>query len=305
MGSHLVPILLNRGHEVWSLYRYVSNRRPNTEANVVYGDVRDHIFINKTLPEINPEIIIHLAALTPVSLSYERPIEYTETNYIGTLNLAHAAMKCTNLRMFIYNSTSECYGIQEDFPINESAELRPNTPYAVSKAAAEMYFKYYLGPGYNFPYFLFTPFNSYGRKDTNHFVIESIVTQMLSGDIVHIGDIRPVRDFVHIDDVMAAYDKVINGVENIVGDKYIMTNTKMNVCTGRGISIESLLGLVAQELDWNGTVKPQTTYHRPTEIPKLIGDNTYAQMTFHWRPEIELEDGIRKTIEYWREKLRK
>ncbi len=306
MGSHLVPMLLSQGHEVYSLHRHVSNRPVTSEANIVYGDIKDSVFLNKELPMINPTVIIHLAGLTPVSLSHEQPIEYTETNYVGTLNLAHASMKCTNLKMFLYNTTSECYGIQEpeNIPIQEMAELKPNTPYAISKAASEMYFKYYLGPAYNFPYFLFCPFNSYGRKNSTYFVIESVITKMLKDkDKIHVGDLKPIRDFVYIDDVMKAYDVVINGTENaFTGAEYINTNTKMNVCTGRGISIMELVGLIAEQLDWHGEIIAKSTYQRPTEIPVLIGNNGYADMTWGWRPEIELEDGIKLTINYWREK---
>ena len=305
IGSNLVPFLLRQGHEVYSLWRYISNKRPATEANVLYGDIRDHILLNKELPNINPEIIVHLAAITPVAMSHDQPIEYTNINYLGTLNLAHAAMKCSNLKLFVYNSTSECYGIQEDFPINESAELKPNTPYAVAKAAAENYLKYYLGPGYNFPYFIFTPFNSYGRKNTNHFVVEAIISKMLSSNDITLGDLTPVRDFLYIDDMILAYDKVINGVENLVGDLYVNTNTKMNVCTGRGVSIQDLCGMISKKLDWTGNVRPNTTYKRPTEMPTLIGDHTYATMTWSWVPETELEDGLDKCIEYWTQRLNK
>lgn len=307
MGSHLVPMLLKQGHEVYSLHRHVSNRPVNSEANIVYGDIKDSVFLNKEIPMINPEVIIHLAGLTPVSLSHEQPIEYTETNYVGTLNLAHASMKCSNLKMFLYNTTSECYGIQddEDIPINESAQLKPNTPYAVSKAASEMYFKYYLGPAYNFPYFLVCPFNTYGRKNTNHFVVESVITKMLQNkDKIHVGDLKPVRDFVYIDDVMKAYDLILNGTENpFNGLEYIPTNWKMNVCTGVGISIEKLIGLIAEKLDWRGQVIPKSTYQRPTEIPTLIGNHTALTLNYGWRSEVELEEGIERTIKFWSDKL--
>ncbi len=308
MGSHLVPMLLSQGHEVYSLHRHVSNRPAISESNIVYGDIKDSVFLNKEIPRINPEIIIHLAGLTPVSLSHEQPIEYTETNYVGTLNLAHASMKCSNLRMFIYNTTSEAYGIQEpeNIPIQEMAELKPNTPYAVSKAASEMYFKYYLGPAYNFPYFLVCPFNTFGRKNTDHFVIESVITKMLKNkDKITVGDITPVRDFVYIDDVIRAYEHILNGSENLVGDTYIHTNTKMNICTGRGVSIKELIGIIAEKLDWRGEIIPKSTYQRPTEIPTLIGNSGYANMTWGWYPEVELEEGIERTIKFWSEKLGK
>lgn len=305
MGSHIVPMLLKQGHEVYSLFRYISNKKPVSQANIIYGDLKDHVFLNKEIPRINPSVIVHLAAQTSVELSHERPIDFTETNYIGTLNLTHASMTCSNLRMFLWNSTSECYGIQSEFPINESAELRPNSPYAISKAACEFYFKNYLGPGKNFPYFIMCPFNSFGRKNTNQFVVESLVSKMLTSNDITIGNLKPVRDFVYIDDVVDAYDHVINGVDNIVGEKHIYTNTKMNICTGRGVSIEDLLRMISGKLNWAGNVRLNTTYQRITEIPKLIGDHTYATMTWQWNPENTLEEGLDKVIDYWRKRLGK
>jgi len=295
IGSHLIPRLLSEGHEVYSLERYVTGRYVLGEVKAVFADLRDAFAVRKVVREVQPEAVIHLASISPVSYSYDHPQEVFETNALGTINLAEACLReVHHFEHFLFAGTSEEYGNQEKFPITEEAELRPNSPYAVSKVAADKYLQY-MKDAYDFPVTILRPFNTYGRKDNTHFVVERAITQMLKEKIVKLGDPNPVRDFLYVDDHVEAYLKCLDN-EKAKGEVF-------NFCTGRGVSIKELVELIAKLTGFEGEVIWGTIPARPLDIKKLVGSYEKANHTLGWRPTVTLEEGLRKTIDFWKRKL--
>ena len=294
IGSHIVPKLLDN-YEVYALTRYVANRKPDLpeDVNVVYGDLRSHFKITKLIRSIQPDIVLHLGALTPVAYSFEHPQEVTETNYIGTINLASANLSNPNLEKFVFAGTSEEYGNQTEFPIKESAKLNPNQPYAVSKVAADLYLRY-LEQATDFPVVIVRPFNTYGRKRNFNFVTESIIYQMLQGkDKVYLGNPEPIRDFLYVEDHVSGYLSVLEAD---------LCPTVVNICTGVGTSIRQLAEKIKELVGYSGKIVWKKTYTRPTEINCLIGDNSLARDTLGWEPKYSLKEGLEETISYIRNK---
>ncbi len=297
IGRELVERLCKDypNYEIKGLVRYSSNRTVNLPCETIYGDLTDYALIRKIIKTVDPTHIIHLGAITPVSLSFERPIEYTRTNYEATVNLIESAnMYCTKLEQFIIASTSETFGIQDKFPIPETAELRPNTPYAIAKAASEFYLKEYMGKAYEFPYVVVKPFNSYGRRYNNHYVTERAITEMLKGRVAELGDPTPVRDFLYVSDHVNGYVKVL--------EKGI-TKEVVNLCTGKGVSIREYAEKIKEILDYKGEIRWNVSYQRPTEIPCLLGNNEKAKRLLGWEPRVNLEEGLNATIRWWKSKL--
>ena len=144
IGSHLVPKLIEYGHEVVTLHRYVTGRYIlGKDVESVYSDLQDYSSISRIINETKPEIIINLAAISAVSYSYDHPQEVTTINYKGVINLAESnRLHNSNLIQFIQAGTSEEYGNQIDFPIKETAKCYPNSPYAVAKHASTLYLEY-------------------------------------------------------------------------------------------------------------------------------------------------------------------
>ena len=294
VGSHLIPKLEERGYEVYALERYMTgryNQGNHPAMKTVYADLNDHVAIRELILKIQPEYVIHLAAISPVSYSFDHPFEVTETNFIASMNLAEVNRKYNpKLKQFLVAGTSEEYGIQEVFPIPETADLRPNTPYAVSKVAMDRYMQY-LRDAYSFPMTLLRPFNTYGRKDNTHFVVERIISQMLANKSpIKLGDPTPIRDLMYIDDHVDAY-------LTCLGNEEAMEKT-FNFCTGIGTSIFKLAHLISEKLNYRGASAWNTGFKRPTEIPKLIGDNSKACKLLRWRPRVSLENGIERIITY-------
>jgi len=297
VGSHLLPKLREEGYEVYSLARHVAGRYEHLrseEEGFVFGDLTDHARIREIVQEIKPEIVIHLAAKTPVSLSFKEPMDYWEVIATGTANLAEACQGLKNLEMFIHASTSEVYGVQKEFPIPETAKYNPVSPYAAAKVAAEHYLEM-LNKVYNFPVVIVRPYNSYGRKKIRHYVVERAITTLLEYGEVRLWNPHSTRDFLFIEDHVEAYLQVLKHGE--VGEIY-------NICTGVGHTIRELVDL-SIELVGFGVDNFSMPRDRAYEIPILIGDNSKAREELGWEPKYTLREGLKKTIKYWREVLGK
>lgn len=289
IGSRLVPKLVELGHEVTTLQRYVTGRYVLGETKALIADLQDTKGIVSAVEEADPEVCMHLAAISPVAYSYNHPQEVTKTNYIGSLTLAEACRSRTSdFKQFITAGTSEEYGNQLNFPIREDAVLHPNSPYAVSKAAFTMYLEY-MRDAYEFPMTICRPFNTYGRTKNRHFVTERILTQMLERkNKIRLGDPTPVRDMMFRDDHVNAYLKVLDNPAAI--------GQKINFCTGYGWSIKELVGMCSDLTGWDGEVEWHTIPKRPLDIDVLIGDNTKAK-SLGWKPEYSIILGLEKTIQ--------
>jgi nucleoside-diphosphate-sugar epimerase len=296
IGSHLIPKLAELGHEVYSLERYVTGRYVlGAKTMTVFGDLRDSFTIRKLVREVQPDAVIHLASISPVAYSYDHPQEVFEVNMLGTINLAEACLReVPHFKHFLFAGTSEEYGNQTEFPVKEDAELRPNSPYSVSKVAADKYLQY-MRDAYDFPITILRPFNTYGRKDNVHFVVERTITQMLQGKTVKLGDSTPMRDLLYIDDHVDAYLTCL-GNEKARGNVF-------NFCTGRSVSIKELVESIAKLVGFDGEVIWGTIPARPLDIKKLIGSYEKAKRVLGWEPKCTLEEGLKRTIDFWRSEL--
>jgi len=296
IGSHLIPELLERGYDVYNLERYVTGRlrRPKV-CKTIFADLTDYAEICQIVTRLKPDVVIHLAAISPVSYSYDKYLEVTETNYLGTINLAEACRKVVSFKHFLFASTSETYGMNPNPPFSENSEQLPNSPYAVSKVACERYLQY-MRMAFDFPVTILRPFNSYGRKADYHFVVESMIVQMLTGKKCYLGDPAPVRDFLYVDDHVNAYLTCLEQPDKSIGQVF-------NFCTGRGVSIGELASIVSQITGFQGDVYWNAIPSRPLDIPVLIGKNDKAREILGWTPTISLEEGLQRTVQFWKEKL--
>lgn len=298
IGSHLIPKLAELEHDVYSLERFVTGRYvlgARRAVKTVFGDLRYYFAVRKIVREAQPDVVIHLASVSPVSYSYDHPIEVLETNFLGTINLAESCLReVPHFKQFLFAGTSEEYGNHENTPIKETAELRPNSPYAVSKAAADKYLQY-MRDAYDFPVTVLRNFNTYGRKKNTHFVVERTIVQMLRGRTVRLGDPTPIRDLIYVDDHVNSYLTCLNS-EKVIGETF-------NFCTGRGVSIAELVELIKQLTGFESEVVWNTIPKRPLDIAVLVGDNSKAKRILGWEPRFTLEEGLRLTIDFWRNNL--
>lgn len=297
IAGQLAPRVAEKGFEVYGLERYVTNRYSlgdRRNIKTVFGDLRDHFALKNIIHDVQPDVVVHLAAISPVSYSYDHPNEVIETNFTGTVNLAELCLReVPHFKQFLYASSSETYG-NGPSPKTEESPLNPNSPYAVSKAAAEKYLLY-MRDAYGFPVTIMKPFNTYGRRDDTHFVIEKAIVQMLKGKEVRLGDPDPIRDFMYVEDHLSAYLTCLDE-ERAIGQVF-------NFCTGRETTILHLAETIGRLTKYKGEVAWDTIPKRPLDISVLVGDYSKAKRLLGWEPKHSLEGGLARCVDYWRDKI--
>jgi nucleoside-diphosphate-sugar epimerase len=271
------------------------------KVHLIQGDLREYHSVKLAIRESDPEFIVHVGAMTPVRLSFDDPFSSIDVNLRGTANLVHAALsQVPNLKRFVLASTMEVYGWQErKEPFTENLPLHPASPYAVSKAAADMYVSM-MGKVNELNYTVLRPCNSYGRKNETGFIVEYLVTSMLKNDKVYVGTPNSIRDLMHVDDHIAAYLQVME-------DDNASRQT-FNVGTGTGISMHVLSEKVAELTAYKDKILesyPPGYPRRPpfADPPYLVLDPSQIRTKIGWKATIALQDGLRKTVEYWRKRL--
>lgn len=298
------------GHNGFIGTHLVSRLEKNHDLYYLTSDLRDHSTVLEELLACNPDIIVHLAARTEVQDSFYEQITFSEINYVGTVNLIEAAKECSNLKNFVFASTMEVYGWQpvsdlikrgveepgDIFAFDEYTIPNPNAPYAVAKYACEKYLEY-AHRSYGLPFTAIRQTNAYGRKDNDFFVTEQIITQMLKGDVVNLGYAEPYRNFIYIDDLLDAWQTVIETLDKCNGDIF---------CIGPNnpIKIRKYVDMIAEKLNWAGTVNWDTKPPRPGEIFLLNSTNAKITEKLGWEPKISLSEGLDRTIEVWKNNLK-
>lgn len=295
IGSYLIPILVEKRHDVWELQRYVTGRIGRYHnIKTVYADLNDGFAVRGAVRTVKPDAVIHMAAISAVAYSYEHPQEVIETNLLGTINLAEACLRENNLKQFMFAGTSEEYG-NNGFEIQtEANSLNPASPYAVSKVACEKYLSY-MNEAYDFPVTILRPFNTYGRTEDSHFLMERTITQMLSQNVVRLIDPAPVRDWMFVEDHVDAYLTCL-GNEKALGEVF-------NFCTGIGLTVKDTVEKIAKLTGFKGEIRWGSAPQRPTESKVIVGSYEKAKRVLGWEPKWTLDRGLARTTEWWKEKL--
>jgi len=303
IGNALSKRLVELGYDVLGIVRFTSTR-PNVPSgvNYVYADLTDYFSLVKVVQSYKPEIVIHLGALTPVSESFHQPRAYMEINLMGTINLVEAIKKHSfeNLRLFVMALTTELYNTLK--PIDESTPFNPMSPYAVSKVACYYYLNYMYNV-YKFPVIYAIPCNTYGRANVKqkHFVIEKIITSMLEGKkVIELGSPDVERDFMFREDHVNAYISIIKNVVDygkidIIGQKFVFG-------TGKSYKIREIFELCKKLIGWEGEVR-WNVYLRPYDQLRIVTNPRKAREVLGWEAKYNIENGLKKAIEEWREVL--
>jgi GDP-4-dehydro-6-deoxy-D-mannose reductase len=309
IGSNLAETLLQKGHDVAGLVRPCASRDLRPIEHLLDGltlltcDLTSYASVSNTIRSADPQIVFHLGALSPVRYSFEHPFQYQETNLVGTINILHSLLEMPDLksRRLISASTAEVYGVQERKPFKETLALNPTSPYAVSKAAMDMYLRM-ASVAYSLNCTVMRPTNSYGRKFERGFIVEYLVTTMLMGEKVYVGAPDSVRDYIHVSDHVNAYV--------LAAEKQTPPGGVYNAGSGKGITNRDLALLVAKIIGYDerritfGSYPPGYPM-RPVqgEQPYIVLDASKITRELGWKAEIDLEHGIKDTVSYWKNQM--
>jgi NAD dependent epimerase/dehydratase len=304
IGSHLVELLVRRGHRVRAmvLYNMFSSKgwldtlEPDVtdQVDVVFGDVRDPATVRELVE--GAEVIYHLAAIGSVPYSYSAPRSFVDTNTIGTLHVLEAARACRTPRL-VHTSTSETYGTARTVPISETHPLQAQSPYAASKTAADKLVEsFHLSFGV--PAVTLRPFNTFGPRQSTRAVIPQIITQLASGSQqLMLGALDPTRDFSYVLDTAQAFIEVGNAPASAVLGELFNCGPGDDIAIGKlAEDICRLMGVEADILEDPKRLRP-----KDSEVMRLVCDATKLRERTGWAPRYTRDEGLRETIEWFRE----
>jgi GDP-4-dehydro-6-deoxy-D-mannose reductase len=288
VGRHLVAHLRDCGDEVVPTDR--SDGGP---------DLLDADGFATLVAEVRPDVVYHLAGQADVAASWLSPIETMRVNVEGTHNILEVA-RTFGVAKVLTVSSADIYGVvaPEELPIVESAPLRPVSPYAASKAAADLVaLQAHLGHGQDVV--RARAFNHLGPGQSKSFVgagfAARIVAAERSGDDeLQTGDLTPRRDFTDVRDVVRAYRLL--ATEGRPGVAY-------NICSGTSVSIGELAGLLLGLTDARMRLVEDPDLLRPVELPELRGDASLLRRHTGWAPSISLDETLSDVLEDWRLRL--
>lgn len=301
IGSHLTETLLDMGYDVRSFVLYNSfgtwgwldtlPREKREALDVVMGDVRDPMFVRKTMEGV--ECVFHLAALIAIPYSYYAPDAYVDTNIKGTLNVLNAARELRTKRVLI-TSTSEVYGTARYVPIDEKHPFQGQSPYSATKIAADRLAESYFR-SFGLPVTIVRPFNTYGPRQSSRAVIPTIISQLLAGyDEIHLGSLTPTRDFVFCKDTARGFVE-LSKCDAALGQE-------VNIATGREISIGDLAQKLIDLIRPGAKIVCEEQRLRPaaSEVERLLGSNELLYSLTGFRPQTLIEEGLKLTADWFR-----
>lgn len=306
VGSHLAEFALKMGAEVFGTYRWRS-RMDNIEhllgkIKLVECDLRDATSVRNALIEAKPEWIFHLAAQSYVPTSWTAPADTMHINVIGTVNLFEAVRQLELDCRILNAGSSEEYGLQfeHELPIKETNQLRPLSPYAVSKVAQDL-----LGWQYYRSYGMFIvrtrAFNHSGPRRPEAFVDSGFAWQIakieagLQEPVIHVGNLDAKRDFTDVRDIVRAYWLALEKGE--AGEVY-------NICSGKARSIREVLDSLINMAKVRTEIRQDPSRLRPSDVPVLVGDSTKFRKQTGWEPQIPYEQTLSDMLNYWRMKIK-
>jgi NAD dependent epimerase/dehydratase len=303
IGSHLTEALVREGHEVRALVRYTSRGTAGwldtvdadvaAHIEIVKGDVRDAHAVKRAAAGATH--IYHLAALIGIPYSYESPDAYIATNVLGTANVLDAARDLGDrLERLVHTSTSECYGTALSVPIDENHRLQAQSPYSATKIAADKLAESYQR-SFGLRVVTIRPFNTYGPRQSTRAVIPTIITQVLAGGVVRLGNMTTTRDLCYVADTVRGFV--------LAGSTAAADGRVVNLGTGREVSVAQLVTLVGRVLGREPVVETEEGRVRPaaSEVERLVADATVARDLLGWTPQISLEQGLERTVSWIRE----
>lgn len=295
-GSHLAESLVAKGHQVTIINTFSEEKLRNIHdfdpsVRVVFGSITDRNLVDKTIA--GHDVVFHLAANVNVDQSLKDPLSFLEVNVLGTYNVLEA-VRATGARM-IHASTCEVYGdghdLGRDELLDETAEMRPNSPYAASKAGAERFaYSYYKSFGVNVT--VVRPFNIFGpRQKSGTFgaLIPILVRKAMAGEALTIfGDGSATRDFMFVSDLVDAY--------NLVMERDDLAGKSINFASGVNTSVKDIATYIAKK--FNAEIKHGPA--RPGEVMRFPADISFAK-GLGFSPKVSIWEGIDRYIAWAKE----
>lgn len=299
VGGYLTQLLAGSGHNIFG----TCHPQPATGipgATVLPCDIRNADQVREAVRVARPERVYHLAALSSVADSPKNWREVYDTNFFGTVNLLDAISHAAPEARVLVVGSGQCYGgITGKSVFTERHPLLPASPYAVSKAAADLAsYQYYVSQGLRVV--RARPFNHTGPGQSPNFVCSDFARQIaaielgLAPPLLKVGDLKPKRDFSDVRDVVSAYQLLLE--KGRPGEAY-------NVCSGRARSIQEIVTRLSYFCKRGFRVSVQPNKLRASDASRLVGSNRKLRSATHWKPRFDFDSTLYDLYCYWKAEL--
>lgn len=301
VGQYLAEYLLVKSIDVWGTIheQKTIHKEINNDISIRQMDITDPIQVKNVLSECRPDYIFHLAAQSSAAISWKQPELTMNVNLNGTINLLESIRKLNlNTRILLIGSSEE-YGTVKpmDLPIDETHQLKPGNPYAISKVAQNMIGQVYV-KAYDLDIVMVRAFNHIGPKQSPVFVVSDFskrIAEIEKGKILPIlkvGNLEAERDFTDVRDIVRAYYEL--ALKGSKGEIY-------NVGSGKVHRINEILNKLLILANIEIKIEKDSSRFRPLDVPKVqCNNNKFVSLT-SWKPTYTLEETLKDTLEYWRE----
>jgi UDP-glucose 4-epimerase len=297
IGSHLTKRLVQQGAEVSVVVKYksiIDNVRLSPvwrDIEIIEADLRNIDSLRQFVGSRPYDLVFHLAAYNHVGDSFLHVNEALMSNAVATANLLEALPEYGR---FIYTSTSEVYGYQLAVPFQEEFCPFPISPYAVGKYAGELYARmkhHQTGQ----PIVCVRPFNTFGPYQSDRAVIPELIIKCLLNEPIETTEGIQTREFNYVDNIIDGFVAV---AEIDLPPEHVI-----NIGSNREIAIRDLVHQIHQFSGSESELRIGALPNRPTEIWRMCADNSRASQLLGWKPVIGFEEGLRRTIDWYRKYL--
>ena len=296
VGGHLAAELAGRGAETLGLGRDPSG--PDSLVEYVRADLLDADATRTAIRELRPDAVFHLAALASVGESWRAPAETLDNNTRSTLNLLEAVRAEAPDAVVLHAGSGETYGPVPEarLPVTEDEPLRPQNPYAVSKAAADLLAGFYAD-AHGLRVIRTRAFNHAGPGQADIYVVSAFARQIAEAEragqrelLLETGNLAPRRDFADVRDVVRAYALAVEA-----GNAAIF-----NVCSGVSVPVADILAALTRLTHVAVEQRTDPARLRKHEVMDIRGSHARLTEKTGWEPKIPLEQTLADTLDWWR-----
>ena len=290
IGNELVRQLLRGGEEV-AIIDNENRCAPDIDdiggAHIERVDICDNERVTRLLAELKPRKVFHLAAIHFIPECNADPERTLRINVEGTQSMLRASAKA-GVERFVFASSGAVYADLDNY-LSERSTVKPVDIYGLSKLFGEHLCEWFAD-NTDMMTVCCRLFNNYGPRETNAHIIPEIFTQLRKGDVLRLGNIKPVRDYIHTTDCAKAFIKISNHESAKL--------EKVNVATGTGYSVEDMIEKIKKITGRDISVERDDTRYRKIDKMAQVANIEYLERLTGWKPEMDIDRGLESLLHY-------
>lgn len=304
LGSYMVKLLIECGANVTGLIRDFTPKsdiykNKDLKINLISGSLEDIIVLERALGEYEIDTVFHIAAQAIVGIANRNPISTFSANIMGTWNLLEACRRSPLVKNIIVASSDKAYGDQEVLPYHEGMPLQGSHPYDVSKSCADLIAQTYYKT-YGLPVCITRCGNLFGGGDLNfNRIVPQTIESIINNEAPIIrSDGTFIRDYIYVEDTALAYILLAEKMEelNLYGEAFNFSNEVK-------LTVLDLVKMILRQM--NSDLEPTILNQGSHEIKNQYLSAKKAKDILNWEPQYDIEEGLSKTIEWYREYFKK